>query len=84
MEETDWHRVAEERFAKTVAANLREWASAGRFEKLVIIADPRTLGQLRNAYDDVLRSVILTEIDKDLTNLPLDKIESTIAAYDQG
>ncbi len=84
MEETDWHRVAEERFAKTVAANLREWASAGRFEKLVIIADPRTLGQLRNAYDDVLRSVILTEIDKDLTNLPLDKIESTIAAYDEG
>ncbi len=80
MEETDWHRVAEARFADELAGKLKEWAAAGRFSHLVVVADPRSLGTLRKAYDDSLRSVILAEIDKDLTNLPLDKIEASIEA----
>jgi protein required for attachment to host cells len=81
MEETDWHKVAEERFAEHTATKLRDWAASGRFGRLVVVADPRTLGELRAAYDDDLRSVILAEIDKDLTNLPLDKIERSISAH---
>jgi len=82
MEETDWHRVAEERFAKETTAKLREWAASGRFGQLVVIADPRTLGEMRAAYDDGLRSVIIAEINKDLTKMPLDKIEKSILAYE--
>lgn len=82
MEETDWHRVEEERFARHVADKLAELAAAGRFQALVVIADPRSLGVLRDAWDDRLKSVIVKEIDKDLTNLPLEGIERSITAYD--
>lgn len=84
MKETDWHRIAEERFAKDLAGSLGQMAMSGRFGKLVLIADPRSLGALRKAYDDSLKSVIIAEIDKDLTNLPLDQIEASIKAYDNG
>lgn len=82
MEETDWHRVAEERFASHLADKLRGWASAGRFRDLVMIADPRTLGALRAACGADLAPVLRAEIDKDLTNLPLEKIEASIGAHD--
>ena len=49
MQETDWHRVAEERFAEAVAEKLSEMRSAGRFRHLLVIADPRSLGAMRNA-----------------------------------
>lgn len=84
MEETDWHRVAEARFAEEIAGKLRGWATSGRFRRLVVVADPRTLGALRSAYDDTLRSVIVAEIDKDLTNLPLDRIEASVKAHGGG
>lgn len=82
MQETDWHRVAKERFAEDVAEKLDQWAASGRFRHLVVIADPRSLGALRNAYGEKLKSVIVAEIDKDLTNLPLDKIEASITAFE--
>lgn len=82
MEETDWHRVEEERFARHVAATMSDMASAGRFKSLVVIADPRSLGAFRDACDDKLDSVIVAEIAKDLTNLPLEGIERSITAHD--
>ena len=81
MEETDWHRVEEERFAQTLADRLSEMAAQGRFGSLVVIADPRSLGAFRAACDDRLRSVIVAEMARDLTNLPLDGIEGSIKAY---
>jgi protein required for attachment to host cells len=81
MEETDWQRVAETRFAAEVAAKLDGWAAAGRFRRLVVIADPRTLGALRDAYGAHVRSVLVAEIDKDLTNHPIDGIERSIRAH---
>src|SRR3954464_8611167 len=47
MEETDWHHIAEERFAGELAEALYRHAQAKRFEKLVIIAPPKALGSLR-------------------------------------
>lgn len=82
MEETDWHKVAKERFAEDVAEKLGQWAASGRFRHIVIVAAPRSLGALRNAYDNGLKPLIMAEIDKDLTNLPLDKIEASIKGFD--
>lgn len=84
MQETDWHRVAEDRFAEDLSARLERLAQAGRFSRLVVVADPRTLGTLRNAYGDRLAGVILAEIDKDLTNLPLDRIEASVGSWKEG
>ncbi|WP_296643367.1 host attachment family protein [Roseinatronobacter sp.] len=84
MQETDWHRVEEERFAEDVAEKLLGLSAAGQFRHLLVIADPRSLGAMRNAYGDRLAPAIIAEIGKDLTNLPLDKIEASIKAWDGG
>lgn len=81
MTQTDWHQVAEDRFAAYVAKKLSEWVGSGRIGRLVVIADPHTLGTLRQAYDDPVRAAVIAEIDKDITNLPLDKIEASITAH---
>lgn len=83
MEQTDWHEVEEDRFAEDLAGKLSGWASEGRFERLVVIADPDTLGTLRQAYGDDLKAKIEVEIDKDLTNLPLEDIENSIQKYSE-
>jgi len=84
MEQTDWHRVAEARHADELAGKLADWAASGRFRQLVVVADPRSLGTLRHGYDDALKSVIVAEIGKDLTNLPLAGIEASIRAWEPG
>jgi protein required for attachment to host cells len=81
MEPTDWHEIEEERFAKELAEKLHDWAVQGRFERLIIVADPDTLGTLRQAYSDQLKAKIEAEIDKDLTNLPMEDIEKSISKY---
>ena len=81
MEETDWHRLAEHRFAEDLAARLIDWAGQGRFKRLIVAADPRTLGVLRAAYGDRLESVLLAEVGKDLTNLTLPDIAKVLKAH---
>lgn len=84
MSETDWHEVAEERFAEHVAELLNQWADDGTFERLVIVADPATLGSMRPSFSETLRGRIAAEIAKDLTNLPLARIEASLIAYQKG
>ncbi len=79
LEQTDWHRLSEQRFAQDLATLLVQWASQGRFRRLVVVADPRTLGALRAAYGDNLRSVLTAEIAKDLTNVPVEEIEALVS-----
>ena len=78
LQQTDWHRLSEHRFAEDLAALLVNWASQGRFRRLVVVADPRTLGTLRAAYGDRLQSVLAAEIGKDLTNVPIGEIEGLL------
>lgn len=82
MSETNWHQVAEERFAEEAAQMLQDLVAEGRVKRLVVVADPRTLGSMRQAYADTLSDVLVAEIAKDLTNLPLNQIEASLKAYD--
>lgn len=63
-----------------------EWlnakAIAGEIEKLLIIADPKTLGEMRQHYHTELSQRIVGEIDKTLTGQSTDKIEAAIIAAD--
>ncbi len=77
-EPTDWHRLEKERFGKEMAAELRSSALAGRFEALVIVADPRTLGVLRPALHKTVQERLVAEIDKDLAGRPVAEIEALI------
>jgi len=77
--ETDWHRLDEERFAREIAQALYAAAHANRFDKLVVVAPPRTLGELRKEFHKEVSDRIVAEVDKTLTNRDLGDIERILA-----
>jgi len=66
------------------AAAVTEWLNAkaisGDVDNLLIIADPKTLGEMRQHYHSELKKRVVGEIDKTLTSQPVDKIEQAIIA----
>lgn len=78
MEPTDFHRLGKEQFAAETAALLNRRAYAGDFEKLVVIAPPQTLAELRKNYHKSVTSRLVAEVDKDLTNHPVDDIKAIL------
>jgi protein required for attachment to host cells len=80
MEETDWHHIAEERFVGELAEALYRHAHANLFEKLVIIAPPTVLGNLRKALHAEVIARVTAEIPKELTSHPVAEIERLVAA----
>lgn len=74
VEQTDWHEIAEERFAATVAGKINDAAKSNRFEKLVLVAPPSTLAALRKNLDATAAKRVVAEVDKDLTKHPVPEI----------
>jgi protein required for attachment to host cells len=67
---TDPQRHAKFAFAGDLAKYLQKAAGEERFGRLVLIAAPKTLGDLRELLPDVVRKRISAELDKDLTKVP--------------
>jgi protein required for attachment to host cells len=80
MEQTDWHDQEEERFLQRLASRLDAEVNAGNAKSVIIVAPPRALGVLRQAYSQNLRNALRAEIDKDLVRMPVDEIEKRLAA----
>jgi protein required for attachment to host cells len=76
----DASQAEEDGFSAGVADLLNRQVLAGKISKLVIIAAPRTLGELRKHYHAKLSDLLIGEIAKDLTGHPVKDIEKTIAA----
>ena len=55
-------------FAKQVANRINQLARLRRFDDLVVLADPQTLGQMRAVFDAEARQRIVGELPKTLTN----------------
>ena len=75
MDTTDWHNLEEQRFAKRVATAMQELVRERSVKALVVVAPPRTLAELRSAFHAEVKSRIIAEVDKDLTNHPVSEIE---------
>jgi len=80
MEGTDVHQVQEDRFAKEAADLLRRRALAHKFEDLIVVAPPRTLGELRKHYHKEVADRVVLELAKDLTGHPVSDIEGALKA----
>jgi protein required for attachment to host cells len=63
-----------------IAGWLNDEALNGRLGEVVIAADPKTLGQIRQHCHKELESRIAGEIAKDLTNQPVQAVERALAA----
>jgi len=61
-----------------------EWLNAkaieGELHDLLVIADPKTLGEMREHYHGELKKRLVGEIDKTLTNVSTAEIEKAIEA----
>lgn len=77
-EETDYHQLEEDRFAAETAELLKQRALRNEFESLVIVAPPRTLGELRKHYHKEVEKRLQGEIAKDLTGHTVPEIEKII------
>ena len=78
MGETDFHQLEEDRFAADAAEMLRKRALAGEFETLVVVAPPKTLGELRKHYHKEVEKRLAGEIAKDLTGHTVPQIEEAL------
>ena len=54
-------------------------AIAGDISDILVIADPKTLGEMRRHYHGELKKRLVGEIDKTMTGEPTDRIEQAIA-----
>ena len=66
---TDPHRYAEYAFARDLAEHLEKAANEHRFDRLVVVAAPRVLGDLRALLPKTVHGKIVAEINKDLTKV---------------
>tara|TARA_R110001606_G_scaffold369382_1_gene525420 strand:- start:241 stop:693 length:453 start_codon:yes stop_codon:yes gene_type:complete len=79
-DDTDWHELAKDRFAADLADLLYERAHKGRFDRIVLVASPQVLGELRGKLHVEVSDKVVGEIPKTLTNHPLDEIEKIVKA----
>lgn len=64
----DWHNFEKTRFAAQMAAVVEKAAAAKSFDRLVVVAPPRVLGDLRQALGTHSQALLAGELDKDLTH----------------
>jgi len=74
----DPHREEKRHLAKRVAAFLEEQRQQKAFERLVVIAAPQALGDLRGSFPVPLQSMVAEEIDKDLTMFSLNDLQDKL------
>jgi protein required for attachment to host cells len=69
----------EDGFGAGVTDMLNKQVLEGKIKSLVIIAAPRTLGEMRKGYHKSLSEVLIGELDKDLTGHSVQDIEKALA-----
>ena len=69
---------AEDGFAMGVAEVLNKWVLTNKVDHLLVIAAPKTLGQLRKGWHKETQAKLVGEIAKDLTGHSTDQIAAAI------
>jgi protein required for attachment to host cells len=78
MDQTDWHRQAQQEFLRTLAGELDQAVSSGKTKHIVLVAPPSSLGVLRQAATKHLRTAITAEVAHDYVNLSVREIEKRL------
>ena len=80
VEPTDWHDIEEHRFVRKVAAAMEQMVRVSKAKALIVVAPPRTLAELRNAFHADVKACVVAEINKDLTRHPVGEIEKHLTS----
>ena len=74
----DESQKGEDGFAAGIAGLLNKRVLDGKIEALIVVAAPRTLGELRKHWHKALSAVLIGEIAKDLTGHSTDQIAAAV------
>lgn len=81
---TDAHRQAGERFLAEVIHMVNEASDRDDLDRLIVVAPPRALGEIRKMLPAHLHAKIIGELAQDLTKVPaatlLDHLSGVLAA----
>jgi protein required for attachment to host cells len=77
---TDFHREEKRHLAQRVGEFLEEERKKNAFERLIVIAAPQALGDLRGSFTSSLQDMVVEEIDKDLTMFSLNDLQDKLSA----
>lgn len=78
---SDLHREQKRQFARRVAEAIEERQTTRRFDSLVLVAPPVTMGDLRAALPDKVKGVVAAEVVADLTRTPVSELPAHLAAH---
>jgi protein required for attachment to host cells len=76
----DDRRLAEDDFAAAVAEYINGKVLQGEITALFIVADPRTLGEIRLHLHPSVPPVLIGQLPKDLTHHPVADLQTALAA----
>lgn len=71
---TDWKANEKKQLARTIADELWRAADRKAFDRLVMVAPPEMLGDMRDALDKSVSQKVVAEIAKDLTHLTVHQL----------
>jgi protein required for attachment to host cells len=83
VEQTDWHDQSERNFLKNLANRLDAAVTGGEVHSLIMVAPPRALGMIRQAYSPHVRDAIRIELEKDYVKLPVPDIETHLCGRER-
>jgi protein required for attachment to host cells len=75
----DPHRELKRDFAVRLAKMLDQRRAEHAYDRLVLVAPPAALGDLRDALSDPVRNLVWAELDKDLTKIPAAELPDHLA-----
>ncbi len=76
----DWRREGKQQFAQKLAQLLETAAERNEFDRLILVAPPRVIGDLRASLGRHAKAKIAAEFEKDLTALNPQEIAERLAA----
>jgi protein required for attachment to host cells len=79
IEQTDWHQLEEQRFASELAELLYKLGHAGTYAKLVVVAPPKMLGDLRSKFHPKVTEAIIAEVPRDFTQYSIPEIRDLLS-----
>jgi protein required for attachment to host cells len=75
---TDPVEHRETQFVKSIASKLDSHLQSGKFDRLIVVAAPAALGDIRKAFTPAVQKAVIAEVSKDLTNMPTAELHKHI------
>lgn len=78
---TSAHQMREDAHAAAIADWLNRQVAGHKLGQVVIVATPRTLGELRRHYSHALQAAVIAEIGKNLLHNPVREVLAALRAH---